>query len=174
MKNALAGLLVGLGFAALSGCSRMTATTYVGPDGSFTRVVRFTTNSSNTPGNDLRDTFVLPSGSPWTITKSKEKDDGIYAATRKVTKGGAIHEDIVIKGDEKNAPSRVLTNEVSVREVSPGRCEYREVLHWQGKRDKDLDRSIDQIGKMFEPALEPSPTRSEEARKLGRTLYREM
>src|SRR5437879_167394 len=131
-------LLLLLLAAGLAGCSRMSATTYVKPDGSFTRVVRFKTSadsssSSSTPfGGGFRDSFLVPVGSPWIITKAKEKDDLIYAATQRVATGGSIRQDVVLKGDDKQAGARLLDNELTVRVISPGRIEYREVLHWRG------------------------------------------
>jgi len=50
----------------------------------------------------------------------------------------------------------LITNEVSVREVAPGRLEYREVLRWNGARPTDLAKADEELAATVKSALPPA------------------
>jgi hypothetical protein len=152
----------------------MSATTHVKPDGSYTRIVRFTaSNDTSKPlGGGLRDTFVLPAGTPWKVTKAKDKDETVYEAQQAVLCGQTIRQDVVLKGDGKSNV-RALTNEVSVRSIGPGRFEYREVLHGQGDR-KGLEQCVTALTEGLKAVLPASPTSDADCRRVAHSMFKEM
>ena len=131
---------VGL-IAALSGCSREVATTTIQPNGSWTRVVSIHTPKidMNSPGpGDVKpeDVFVLPSGPGWKITKSVKESDAIYTAERTVALGDSVSGDISIKKDK--SPTATVVNQVTVKQVAPGKYVYTERFTWKGEKPKEL------------------------------------
>lgn len=68
-----------------------------------------------------------------------------------------------VKPAPKPAPKPVpkvgrvlITNEVSVREIAPGRLEYREVLRWNGERPKDVMKADGDMTRDLKAALPPA------------------
>ncbi|HLK57913.1 MAG TPA: hypothetical protein VKU00_15200 [Chthonomonadaceae bacterium] len=136
--------LLGL-FTLLSGCAREVATTTVKPDGSWTRQVVIHTpkmdmNAPPGPAGPFalkpEDVFDLPAGPNWKITKSEKDSDAIYTAERTVPLGAAVDGDIAIK--RSNAKSVAVVNQVTVKQVAPGKFVYTETFTWKGEKPKEL------------------------------------
>jgi hypothetical protein len=116
-------------------------TTEVKPDGSYTRALKLRAAKPNemgfSVGPKLEEVFARPNGAGWKTKQATEKDEGVFSAERAFGKGEAARRAVVLKG--KKAPMGLqLINDVTVREVAPGRWEYREILRWQGERPKEL------------------------------------
>jgi hypothetical protein len=145
----------------LSGCARSTITTTVNPDGSWVRKLTFHAPAAkpNNPQPEvkLEDVFVLPSGLPWKTTRTQKEEEIIYTAERVMKAGETLAPDMTLKGSgdlaKKGGP---LRNEVSVREIAPGRWEYRETLHWQGEMPKDLAKPDPEALLAIKNALPPA------------------
>jgi hypothetical protein len=78
--------------------------------------------------------FDLPKGEGWSIKEGAEGKKILYAAERTEKAGDAPLVDLRIK-TKKGTPA--LSNEATVREIAPGRFEYREVLKWKLEKPKD-------------------------------------
>lgn len=137
-----AAVMAAVGALFTSGCARSTVTTTVKADGSWTRTVAFHGPSTDKqgfgPGTKLEDVFAMPSGGPWTVTKDKKEDEIVYTATRQLHAGDIQKQDMAIKEKINGQNGIVMINEADVKETSPGVFTYREVLHWQGPKPKDL------------------------------------
>jgi hypothetical protein len=118
------------GAVLASGCARATVTTDIKADGAWTRTLNFRSDTVDR----LHETFALPFGAPWKVSKEPLDGEVIYIAGRTLRPGETLRQDLVLREADKGKATRQLVNEVSVREVVPGKLEYREVLHWQGKR----------------------------------------
>ncbi len=117
------------------GCARTSTLTTVKEDGSWHRTVKLFFQAQNAGGlgdvkqsePKIEDVFTPPSGSGWSIERSKASDGTLQlVAQRDLKAGQESQNDIVVKGQ--------LSNTVTVKEISPGRFEYRETLHWTGKK----------------------------------------
>ena len=146
-KIVLCAGVLGL-FVLVSGCAREVATTTIKADGSWTRQVAIHTPKPDknagggAPGmGEVKpeDVFVLPGGPKWKITKSEKDSDAIYTAERTLTLSEAVSGDISIKreGDK----SVVVVNQVTVKQVSPGRFVYTETFTWKGPKPKELSEA---------------------------------
>lgn len=152
--------LMALAMLALTGCARSVVSTEVNADGTWKRTVKLyataaAKDAAITSGT-LDDTFALPKGEGWKITRALDTSDKkqedkqpaqgqpampgipgtameVYTATRTCALGETVTRDVAIKpGDDKNKPVQV-TNEVTVHRLAPNRIEYREVVRWVGK-----------------------------------------
>ena len=174
MRETTIRIVLLLALAAQAGCARMSAATHVKPDGSYTRIVRFTaSNDASIPmGGGLRDTFVLPAGTPWKVTKAKEKDETVYEAQQIAACGQTIRQDVALKGGDKSAPSP-FTNEVTVRALGGGRFEYREVLHSHGDK-KDLEQMVSAMSEALKVILPATPTQNSDCHRVASSMVKEM
>jgi hypothetical protein len=143
-------VLASLCFTAV-GCASLAVETTVHVDGSFTRDLKFTVGKPPMGGQaDLSKTFVPLSKEKWKIASKMKDDNLIVEASRKFAKNSNSNGDVSLlqkiekkqsfgpppKNAKKEPPARVLLiNEVSVKEIAPGKFEYREVLRWKGQRD---------------------------------------
>jgi hypothetical protein len=162
---------------AASGCARTVVVTDVKADNSVTRTVKFRASAPSDTGFSLgpklEDVFSLPSGSPWKTQKVKEKDEDVYTAERTLRAGESLPQDVVIKG--KQAPmGRLIVNEVSVREIAPGKLEYREVLRWQGERPKELMAPDPDMTNALKASLPKSLVDDATVRDISLSMQREM
>lgn len=170
---ACAAVMIGLGG---SGCARMTATTEIKPDGSWTRTGTFRgAPTTSKPGAmaftpKIRDVFALPEGKDWKTSVKRESEEVIYTAVREMAKGESLKDDVVLKA--KGVP-RQIDNEVSVREISPGRIEYRETLHWRGEKIKELEAGEPQLEAQVRKALPAGVPGDPEIKSLSVGMMRE-
>jgi hypothetical protein len=125
-------------------------------------------------GPKLEETFLIPSGAPWKITRAKEKDDLTITATREVAKGEIVKQDLVVRGKIKGNPGRLVVNEMSVKQIAPGRLEYREVLHYQGDHPKEMDQAAPEVTSVLKASLPPGLVAEAEHGELTRNLLREI
>lgn len=119
----------------LAGCARVTTTTTLHADGSFTRKNVYTVLPSMSPGTsegqkkkeNPEDYFKLPAKGPGVdIVRSQEKDKIVATVTREVAAGSPPLPDITLWDDKGKA---MATSTVSVTKLSDGRIEYVETLH---------------------------------------------
>lgn len=182
-----------LALAALCGCSSVSVETTVNPDGSFSRSVSYTLVKSPMGGETkIEDLAVLPSGEAWTVTRGKEKDNAVVTAKADFKKGAKVTDLMLVQKVEKKQsfgfggpkkeeekpkpkPKTLFDNEVTVREIAPGKFEYREVLRWKGKsamQDMGTPKP-EELKEVF--AKLPESLRSEaEAKKIALQLGRSL
>ncbi len=171
------------------GCGRATATTEVGTDGVWKRTVAFhgpapasspgaagpgQARMSMSAGPKLEDIIFMPSAAPWTIKKERKENDFIHTATRTLRANETVRQDVVVRGKIKGNPGRVLVNEVTVCEVSPGRIEYREVLHWQGDAPDDRIGAQGEMITAIRNALPTNLVAAANAQDIAQILQREL
>src|SRR5207245_6293275 len=117
--------------ALASGCARSIVSSTVHPDGSWTRKVVFhgAAAEGNGPsfGTKLEDAFTLPSGANWKIKREKKEEEVIVTAERAMQPGETLKKDVTLLTG-KTQKTELLVNEVSVKQIAPGRFEYRETL----------------------------------------------
>ncbi len=120
----------------LCGCADVCVTTGVKADGAWDRRLEFRIDAKSPMGEegDLAKSFDLPKGEGWTVKEGVEGKKKVYAAERAGKAGEAIASGLVVK-TKKGAVA--LSTEASVREISPGRFEYREVVKWKGEKPKE-------------------------------------
>jgi hypothetical protein len=147
--------LSALAFAALTGCSRAVVTTEVQKDGTWKRTLKFYANAPAKDGpalgETLDSTFVLTKGEGWKTSRAQEKDPDkakeqnpfaggmagaseVYTAERTLGVGESIDHDVALKSGDAKVKDPIVVNTVSVKEVAPGRFEYREILRWKGPK----------------------------------------
>lgn len=150
---------------ALGGCSRVSVTTTVNADGSWSRRNEFTQSKSN-PGSSgqLADTFVLPVGAGWKLSKSVTKDEVKCLATLHLNGPAQCERDVSVR--RKNLGPVLVTNSAVVRQVSPGVWEYRETLHWAGPKPKELTDPPADVIKAIKTALPAALATDSAARAL--------
>ncbi len=156
----------------LVGCARSSVVTDIKPDGTWSRSLKFVgTPDEGTKGKmnmapKLREVFDLPEGDGWKNTIKKGDGEVTFTAERSFSKTDSFQNDVVVKSLKPDSP-RLLTNQVSVHEVSPGRLEYREVLHWRGDRPKELDALLPEIAATVKAALPPDIATDDAARDVA-------
>ncbi len=179
MRKRLGFSFSALFLGSIFGCGRVSTLTDVHADGSLTRTIKFHGQAPDEKngvsiGPKLEDTFIIPSGAPWKVTRAKEKDELIVTATRDVPKGETLKQDLVIRGKIKGNPGRLVVNELAVRQVAPGRLEYREVLHYQGDRPKEMDQAAPELTSILKSTLPANLAAEAEQSDLTRNLIREI
>jgi hypothetical protein len=128
----------------LIGCGRTSTVTEVKPDGSFTRTLTFRGpapaegEGAIAMGPTIETLFELPGGAAWKVTREKKDNELIITAKRTFPAGTAAQQDMALKAKGKAPMGRLIVNSVTLRQIAPGRWEYRETLRWQGERPKEL------------------------------------
>jgi hypothetical protein len=123
----------------LAGCARVSTTTMLHADGSFSRKVVYTVSKLNSglgppagvEGEKPKmekpeDYFKLPAGSDAKIVRSEDKNSLIVTVTRDMAAGSAPLQDIALWGEKGKLMS---TSSVSIRKLADGKLEYVETLH---------------------------------------------
>jgi hypothetical protein len=150
---------VSAGFAIVAlfqtGCARMKATTELKADGTFTRQLEFHVPASdNAQGANFGpkgdDIFGFPAAPAWTVTKVKKDNDLTIKAVRTMKAADVLPSDILLKGPKGSA---LVTNTLSIRQISPGRWEYKETLHWKGEKTDDMKRVPAELSAVFKETL---------------------
>jgi hypothetical protein len=163
--------------ALASGCARVATMSTVKADGSWTRIVKLRVPAADPmqpgPTPKLEDVFVLPTGGPWKVKRATVESEVVYTAERTVAKGETLKNDIVIKGGNKAPMGRLVVNEVTVKEIAPGKLEYREVLRWQGERPKEVLNPDAATLASIKGALPKALATDANARDLGKILGKE-
>jgi hypothetical protein len=67
-----------------------------------------------------------------------------------------------------------MVNEVTVRAVAPGKLEYREVLHWLGRRPKAIEDPGRKVLAVLRSALPNGLATDADTRDLAKTVTREL
>jgi hypothetical protein len=147
--------------AMASGCTQALVTTTVRPDGSWSRAIRFQADELST----LRETFVLPAGAPWVTRKDWVEKQAIYNAERRMRADEGLSGDLVVRDH--------VANQVTVREVRPGRWEYREVLHWQGRHPAEIMNPDPTLLHALKAALPDRMATDSETRAAASAVLRE-
>lgn len=134
MKLIRSGLLCAV-VGLLAGCARVTTTTTLHGDGSYTRKTAYTVLPSMAPGSsegqkkkeNPEDYFKMPAKGPGVdVVRSQEKDKIVVTVTREVTAGSPPLQDITLWDDKGKA---MATSTVSVTKLADGQIEYVETLH---------------------------------------------
>jgi hypothetical protein len=158
--------------AALAGCSNVVATTEVRPDGSFTRTTAYTAYSAGAslpktaPG--LGDTFVLPAGKPWKVSKTVAGDEVRCVATWSGPAGSQVNRDVSVRG--MGDPAVLVSNGMQVARVGDNTYTYTERLKWLGPRPSELLKTDPALLKALKSALPASPTADREAAEMSRRI----
>jgi hypothetical protein len=71
-------------------------------------------------------------------------------------------------------PKLMLSNTVTVREIEPGKLEYREVLHWNGPHPKDFDQPDSEMVANLRKALPASLANDPAVPKITLTAQKEI
>lgn len=194
MPRFLRGLAATLAISALSACSQASIRTTIGADGSIERSLEFTLAAQPMQGPPkLDDTFVSP-GKGWDRKESKKDDNQVFTFTRSFKKGEALGGDFSIKEkiekpapkfgeDENKQPEQpkvakvMLVNEISHKELAPGKWEYVETLRWKGQRDgfamgKDEQEKVDAFKKKLPEALRTDAVLEKIKKAMGSTASR--
>lgn len=164
--------------SAGTGCARAAVETEVNEDGTWTRTLTLRVTVMDEQGGlpftppKLEDYFELPTGDEWETQQKKEEGDLVFTAKRTLQNGESIRGDLIIKKGDKP----ILINEVTVREIAPGRYEYREVLRWQGDPPSGYAEFDPDITKAIKNALpenlHESPAVSEIMDSIKREIWR--
>lgn len=157
-----------------------------------------TASSDNPMSPRLEDLIVLPTAAGgWKITRTRdEKANVVITASRSAAAGQIIRNDLGIRLPKPKAaegtvaakpkpkvrtaqliaPSALLLeNTVTVRQIAPGRLEYREVLHWRGPRPKEMETPDPELLAALRRALPPSVSSDTAALKqVGVAMQREL
>jgi hypothetical protein len=168
MRGALFCLVA---FAAVSsGCVRSSVSTYVGTDGSWGRTLKFHAASDA----ELAERFVLPAEKPWFVSRARLGNSTQYTARRILLPDEGLQHDLTIRdGDDTSGEGR-LVNEVTVRQLSAGRWEYREVLHWRGPRPQEFVEPDRHLLAVIQAVLPSGLTGEDVARALGKGLLADL
>jgi hypothetical protein len=168
MRGALFCLVA---FAAVtSGCVRSSVSTYVGTDGSWGRTLKFHAASDA----ELAERFVLPAEKPWFVSRARLGNSTQYTARRILLPDEGLQHDLTIRdGDDASREGR-LVNEVTVRQPTAGRWEYREVLHWRGPRPPEVTEPDRRLLVGIESALPSGLVSESVARDLGKGLLADL
>jgi hypothetical protein len=126
----------------LTGCARSVVSTELLPDGTIRRTVVLK-GAAKEPngvqmGPTLEDIFRVPNGPAWKVTRSREKDELIIRAVRTLPAATPTEGDLALKADPKKPEGVKFANSVVVRQIAPGRWEYRETLRWTGPKPNDI------------------------------------
>jgi hypothetical protein len=136
MRRLALGILVIAAALGLGGCARSYAESEVRADGSWKRSVKLVLAEGMGEKKKIGDVFALPKGAQ---TSAGENEETAVWTTEHAA-GAEPVTDLTILHQAKP----VMDNEVTVREISPGRWEYREVIRWKGPRDEmTLDKAVD-------------------------------
>ncbi len=160
LSSSIRGVLAMLGLSLLmTGCTRAVVTTDIQKDGTWKRVVKlYGVASTSSPlggaggpmaGMSLDKQFVLPKGEGWKTSRKIEGSDKkknpaeanpfdtgseVYTAERTLKAGESLDHDVSLKSDEGAKSSVVETNTVTVKQLSPTRFEYTEIVRWKGAK----------------------------------------
>ena len=174
-------VLLGVAAALTTGCARSVITTTVKSDGAFTRKIVFhgpgggDKGAGGVPGMaaELKDSFEMPAGGPWKTKREKLESEEIYTAERDLMPGSVQKQDIAIKSGNAAKPGIFVVNEATVRSVGPGKWEYRETLHWNGKAPEMLSMIDPAAIKTVKASLPPALATDANARPIALALGRE-
>ncbi len=146
----------------------------------------------------LEDLIAFPSAAGgWKVTRSRsDKSNVTVTVSRVVAPGQTVRNDLGIRLPKPKAadgtaaapakppvrtarvvsPTALLVeNTATVRQIAPGRLEYREVLHWRGPRPKEIDTPDREMLAALRRSL-PASLASDTAslNKVGIALQREL
>jgi hypothetical protein len=121
----------------LAGCARVSTTTTIRGDGSFSRKVVYTVSKQNPamgapsdsagPHMDKPDDyFKLPSAGEAKLVRTEDKNNLIVTATRDLAAGSPPLQDVSLWAEKGKV---MATSTVSVRKLANGDIEYVEALH---------------------------------------------
>lgn len=167
-----------------TGCARSVVTTTVKSDGAFTRKIVFhgpnvaDKGAGGAPvGPDaggLTESFDMPAGGPWKTKREKLENEETYTAERELTPGSVQKQDVAIKSGDPAKPGIFVINEATVRSVGPGKWEYRETLHWNGKAPNILTTIDPDMALSIKAALPPALATEANIRPIALALNREL
>jgi len=173
MKSVFAGFAIMALFQM--GCARMKATTELRADGTFTRQLEFHVPANDNPqganlGPKGEDIFGFPAAPAWTITKVKKDQDLTIRAVRTMKAADVLPSDVLLKGPKGTA---LVTNTLSIRQISPGRWEYRETLHWKGEKTEEMKRIPAELTDTFKQALPAELATPANIQSIAEIAFRE-
>jgi hypothetical protein len=147
----------------------------------------------------LEDLVILPTAAGgWKVSSTRdEKSNLTVTASKVVAPGQIVRNDFGIRlpkpkvsSDTTSTPATkpktrtaqltpvaglLLENSATVRQIAPGKLEYREVLHWRGSRPKEMDAPDAEMVTALKRALPASLTSDTASLKqVGISLQREL
>src|SRR5438445_779387 len=136
MKALRPCLLASIAFL-IAGCARLSTTTTIRPDGSFTRKNVYTVTANNSPMAQAADNqpkkdkpedfFKVPAkGAGVDVTSTKDSEKATATVIREVPAGSAALHDISLLSDKGKV---MATSAVTVTKRTDGTIEYVETLH---------------------------------------------
>jgi len=200
-RGAFHRVFIVLCFALLfAGCARERASITVNKDGTWTRKTVFTVakvdlggpGASKSPG--VGDSFALPSGPGWKLTKRDTKDERSVIAERTLKLDETLENDIAVKEAAKTtpavppggpgphlvhlqespkAPAILTSNTVTVRQVSPGRYQYTEVVHWKGEMPTTMHQLDEKAVALVKASLPQAIATDENIKTVAELFSRE-
>lgn len=195
--------------ACLTGCARSVVTTEVQKDGSWKRTLKLYAaapapegeqGGAPIPGSETLDrAFVLVKGPEWKTSRALEKDPNaekaqenpfggmgkteVFTAERTMGAGETIDHDVSLKSSDAAMKASVVVNTVRVKEIAPGRFEYREILRWKGPKTEPLQmhnipvtdaKMLQEIKTLLPPALATPKKMQALAQHLTQGMWRLM
>ncbi|HVT12652.1 MAG TPA: hypothetical protein VHE55_10325 [Fimbriimonadaceae bacterium] len=126
--------LLALVLGVLAGCARVSTTTTIRADGSFTRKTVYTimpdtaiSGMTDAKPKGPADYFKLPAKGPGVdVVQVQDKTNTVVTVTREVPAGAAPLQDIVLLGGKGGV---LAASTVAVTKLADGRIEYVETLH---------------------------------------------
>jgi hypothetical protein len=156
----------------------MVATTELRPDGTIVRRIEIHAQApDNAQGGSVSmgpkadDVFSLPVAPAWTVTRTKKGTDLVIKAERTFKAAEVLPSDVKLKGLKGVI---VLTNTLSIKQVSPGRWEYRETLHWNGERPDAFKQIPAEVKTAYKQSLPAGFATDANLQALGETTLREL
>lgn len=144
--------LLALVVLLLTGCARTATETAVSENGDWTRTVKLYLPKEGQMGGKpptFEESFVLPMAPTWKVSRTVEKDNQVFTATRTCKLGESISRDIQVKEKEKV----VCVNEVTVSQIAPGKFEYKETIKYLGGKKPEMDKPVAELVSLFKPML---------------------
>ncbi|MBV6458118.1 MAG: hypothetical protein HONBIEJF_01241 [Fimbriimonadaceae bacterium] len=120
-----------------TGCAKTNTVSTVREDG-WTRTTKYTLSKSG-GSEDMKpeETFQIPSGPEWKVSKKETETDVIFTATRNLKLEQTVSGDLTVY-DKGKKP--LIVNSVKVTKLEDGRIEYIETIEWKGKPAKELQK----------------------------------
>ena len=162
----------------LVGCASSSATSTVNVDGSWSRTLKLTENSSLSLGDDQKagqtkpSVFSMPSGSEWSRTEEVKPESKVVTLKRSFGPGEGPITDIILREKETTK----LKNFVMVRKLEGNKLEYYEKIVFLTpngeKQQKDMADFINEMKKAMPTGKATDDDYKALAKKSGIALVR--
>lgn len=164
--------LLALTVLLLTGCARTATETVVSDNGDWTRTVKLYLPKEGQMGGKpptFEESFVLPMAPTWKVSRTVEKDNQVFTATRTCKLGESISRDIQVKEKDKV----VCVNEVTVSQIAPGKYEYKETIRYIGAKKPETEKPTAELLGVFKSVL-PEGTDDATVKRMVGKFFVEM